>query len=357
MQPDVAPPDDLPAVLAWREARRAGVLPALRAGYVPAARGVRVVRGADPLDADVRTAVAMAAVHPDVTLGGWAAARLHERACLAARGAGPTPAARRGVAPRRDRHEPPVLDGRPVHGRTGELLPVLLLAPPEVRLRAGPGRRLVRSRVLPEERVRVSGLWVTSPLRSAFDLARFGRHPDAVVGLDRMRALGLVRSEDLADLIRERPRWRGSAEARRALSASADGVESPQESRMRLVWLAAGLPVPRCNPVVLDADGRFVARVDLLDESSGVVAEYDGAVHSAADRRSADARRQERLQALGLEVLRATSVDLATPTARARWQGRARAARERALARRGSALWRTAPAAQREEVGRRPASA
>jgi hypothetical protein len=300
----------------------------------------------------------MAAVHPDVTLGGWAAVRLHERARLAAGAGAQTTVHGRGAGPRRDRHEPPVLDGRPVHGRSDELLPVLLLAPPEVRLRAGPGRQLVRSRVLPEERVRMSGLWVTSPLRSAFDLARFGRHPDAVVGLDRMRALGLVRPEDLAELIRARPRWRGTAEARRALAVSDDGVESPQESRMRLVWLAAGLPVPRCNPVVLDAEGRFVARVDFLDESSGVVAEYDGAVHSAADRRSADARRQERLHALGLEVLRATSVDLATPTGRARWQQRAVSARERALARRGSARWRTAPAAEaRGAAGRRRSTA
>jgi hypothetical protein len=132
------------------------------------------------------------------------------------------------------------------------------------------------------------------------------------------------------------------ATARRALALSADGVESPQESRMRLVWLAAGLPVPRCHAVVLDGGGRFVGRVDVLDESSGLVAEYDGAVHSKADRRSADADRQERLQAVGIEVLRATSTDFATPTSRARWQGRARAARARAMALRPRARWQLA---------------
>jgi hypothetical protein len=284
----------------------------------------------------------MAAVHPDVTLGGWAAARMHERAVLAAAPA--TPRRPRHAGPRRGGPgEAPWFDGWPIHGRGSGPLPVLLLAPPEVRLAAGPGRRLVRSRVLPGERVEMTGMPVTGPLRTAFDLARFGPHEDAVVGLDRLRALGLLDVGDLDVLLRERRRWSGVAAARRALALSADGVESPQESRMRLVWLAAGLPVPRCNAVVLDAAGGFVARVDVLDTSSGLVAEYDGAVHSGADRRSTDAVRQERLQTVGIEVLRATSADLATPTSRARWQARARAARARAMAWGPRARWQLAP--------------
>ncbi len=232
----------------------------------------------------------------------------------------------------------PWFDGTPVLARTAST-PVLLLAPPEVRLDPGPGRRLLRSRVPPEERQVLGGMPVTTPLRTAFDLARLGPEADAVVGLDRLRALGLVDPADLHDLIRSRSRWRGRAAAGRALALSADGVESPQESRMRMVWLQGGLPVPVCNADVLDADRRFVARVDVLDPASGLAAEYDGAVHASADRRSADASRQERLQALGIEVVRATSTDLATPTSRARWQARARAARDRALARRPTARW------------------
>ncbi|WP_213281559.1 hypothetical protein [Cellulomonas hominis] len=237
--------------------------------------------------------------------------------------------------------EVPFFDGVSASGRPA-LLPVLLLAPREVRLTARPGQRLLRSRVSPDERVLVDGIPVTAPVRTAFDVARTAGIEDAVAGLDRLRALGLLDVEELAGLVRRRGGWRGVGAARRALALSADGVESPQESRMRLVWLAAGLPVPRCNPVVLDADGRFVARVDVLDESSGLVAEYDGAVHSGADRRSADADRQERLHAVGIEVLRATSADLATPTSRARWQARALAARRRALERRPRARWHVA---------------
>ena len=327
---------DLPAVLSARDAAARGRRADLRAGYVRAAHGVHVAAGAGIDDPDVRIAVAVTGAPDSVTLGGWAAARLHEREALRRRAAD-----RRAPGDARPASDEALLfDGAVVGGRPGDLRPVLLLAPPEVRLARRPGQRLLRSRVAPGERVALDGVAVTDGTRTAFDLARTSPPEDAVVGLDRLRALGLLRVEDLHALLRERSRWRGVPAARRALALSADGVESPQETRMRLAWLGAGLPAPLCNPEVLDDAGRFVARVDVLDPTSGLVAEYDGAVHAAADRRSADAARQERLQSLGIEVLRATSVDLATAEARARWQGRARAARGRAAHRLPSARWR-----------------
>lgn len=332
---------DLPAVVATRQAVALGRRADLRTVYRPtAARGVHVIQGADPRDPDVRAAVAVAAVPDAVTLGGWAAARRHEQAVLeAVERPGRRPAGRgtRPAAP----SGPPVFDGVAAGGR-GPLLPVLVLAPPEVRLTRVPGRRLLRSRVLPEERVRLGGTWTTAPLRTAFDLARTGDEEDAVVGLDRLRALGLLDAGALAELLDARRGWRGVRAARRALALSADGVESPQESRLRLRWVAAGLPPPLCNPVVLDGSGRFVGRVDLLDEASGLVGEYDGAVHAAADRRAADARRQELLHATGLEVVRATSADLADPASRARWEHRLLSAHARACRRRPTSTWRLA---------------
>lgn len=294
-----------------------------------AGRGVHVVLGTDLTDPDVRTEVAVAAAPSAVTLGGWAAARLHERLATNHRG--------------REQGAALVFDGLTQGPGSWGPDPVLLLAPPEVRLTPGPGRRLVRSRVDAGERVDIAGLTVTSPLRTAFDIARLSTEADAVVGLDRLRALGLVDGGELRDLLTQRRGWRGVRAARRVLDLSADRVESPQESRLRLLWLAAGLPEPQCNPVVVDRTGAFVARVDVLDPSSGLVGEYDGAVHSSAANRSADAERQERLESIGLVVVRATAVDLATHRARAGWQARARAAHQRALARRPTAEWKVLP--------------
>jgi len=336
MRPD--PGGDLPAVVSTRDAVARGRRGDLRAGYVRVARGVHVAAGTQIDDPDVRIAVAMTGAPETVTLGGWAAARLHERDALRSR------AASHGSRGPRGRDDGALLfDGAVVGGRPGDLRPVLLLGPPETRLAPRAGERLLRSRVAPHERAALDGYAITDVTRTAFDLARTSPPVDAVVGLDRLRALGLLCAEDLQILVRERSRWRGAGAARRALALSTDGVESPQETRMRLVWLEAGLPAPVCNPDVLDEDGLFVARVDVLDPASGLAAEYDGAVHSGAERRSADAARQERLRALGVEVLRATSVDLATAEARARWQGRARTAYARAVAQRPTARWHLAP--------------
>lgn len=312
--------DALPSVMTTAEARRRGVLALLRNGtYVRVTRAVYVVAGVDPEHPDVRIAVAAAGLPAGVVIGGWAAARLHER----------------GRTGKRD--DATYFDGLDRSGRVHQ--PVLLLSDRATRLVATPYRRLVRSGVPVEERQRIGRRLVTSPMRTAFDLARLSTREDAVVGLDRLRALGLVDPWGLKQMFDDRPRWWGVDRARRALALSADGVESPQESVMRLVWREARLPVPVCNATILDDTGDVVARVDLLDTGVGLVGEYDGAVHASARRRSADAARQERLEALGLIVVRATAEDMSTERGRAAWRVRLRQAYERARASGGPGRW------------------
>lgn len=307
-------PDSIPAVLTAARARASGCSHLLRDGsYRRVAHGVYLVSGADPGHPDVRIALATASLAPAVVVGGWASGRLHER-----RRAG-----RRAVL------QFDGLTGPPFHPR-----PVLLLAGPETRMSPQPFRELVRSRVPDGEREVVDGVPVTTPLRTAFDIARRGDLQEGVRALDRLRSLGLVSESELSRFITERARWPGAGRARRALAFSSDRVESGQESVLRTLWCEAGLPRPRSNAVVEDRDGRFVARVDVLDAEAGLVGEYDGAVHASARRRSADAARQERLEALGLVVVRATAVDVASEAGRVAWAARLREAWDRARRRR-----------------------
>jgi hypothetical protein len=311
--------DALPAVMTTRQAAENGALALLRNGtYRRVGHGVYLVAGADRSDPDVRTAVATAGLPSGVVVGGWAAARVHERRSL-----------RRG--------ETALFDGGD-RARGGPAA-VLLLAGRRTRLVDTPFRQLVRSPVPPDERCRVDGLVVTTPLRTAFDLARLAPLDEGVVALDRLRAISAIDPDALGRLVAERSRWQGGARARRALALSADGVESPQESVLRLLWIEAGLPRPRCNVSVFDAAGAFVGRVDLIDPALGLVGEYDGAVHAAAQRRSRDAERQERLEALGLVVVRATATDVLDGAGRHSWSARLRRAAARARVRTGPRLW------------------
>ena len=131
-------------------------------------------------------------------------------------------------------------------------------------------------------------------------------------------------------MVRDRRRHVGRPRALRVAALMDAGAESPQESLLRLTWIGAGLPRPRANQVVVDTSARFVARVDLLDDVTGVVGEYDGALHADAARRSRDARRQEELEDLGLVVVRATANDIDHRGTGSAWQQRLRAAYRRA---------------------------
>ena len=107
-----------------------------------------------------------------------------------------------------------------------------------------------------------------------------------------------------------RPR-RDASRRRRALDLADGRAASGPESRLRYVWqVEAGLPKPTVNVAVLDSSGAFAGIPDLLDEASGLVGEYDGGQHRELVQHTNDNAREERLESLGLVVVRATSVDL-----------------------------------------------
>lgn len=150
----------------------------------------------------------------------------------------------------------------------------------------------------------VAGIPLTSPLRTAFDLAR---RPDLVTGviaLDALLHLRLIDAEELRDYIDEHPRWRGVRVAARALALSEPKAESPGETRLRLVLVAGGLPRPEAQIELYDPDGGFVARTDLGYREQQLGVEYDGAQHR--DSLAEDMRRQNAIFALGWGLRRYT---------------------------------------------------
>ncbi|HET7661976.1 MAG TPA: type IV toxin-antitoxin system AbiEi family antitoxin domain-containing protein [Oryzihumus sp.] len=107
---------------------------------------------------------------------------------------------------------------------------------------------------------------------------------------------------------------RGSATAMLEL---VDGrSESVGESRTRLVLHALGLPVPEPQAEIRDARGVLVGRVDLFFRQQRTVVEFDGLLKYREEGQRALVRekvREDRLRALGLEVVRLTWRDLDDP--------------------------------------------
>lgn len=124
----------------------------------------------------------------------------------------------------------------------------------------------------------VNGLPVTTPLRTAFDLARHLPRDLAVRHLDALaRATGVTACEIL-QLADRYPRARGLPRARIALPLMDGGAQSHQETRIRLILIDDGLPAPKTQ--ILVSDGVNDAFIDMGYNEPKVGFDYEGKHHS-----------------------------------------------------------------------------
>jgi hypothetical protein len=188
--------------------------------------------------------------------------------------------------------------------------PIEVTVPEPARFRAPDGLVVVRSPLPSDDVGARAGVPVTSPGRTAFDVARRLPLIEAIVVVDAMLAARLLTPADLAASALARPGWPGLPRLRRVLELCDAGAESPQETRLRLVLIAGGLPRPVCQYQVVDGRGRFVARVDLAYPERKLAIEYEGDHHRGRVAFQRDLRRMNRLRALGWTVLRFGAADI-----------------------------------------------
>jgi hypothetical protein len=160
----------------------------------------------------------------------------------------------------------------------------------------------------------VAGVPCAIPERALFDeMRRSTSLRSAVVTVDMTVAAGLTSLQAMSEYVAGRNGWTGVPGARKALLLATADCRSPQESRMRLIWmLDAALPEPRCNRPVFDLQGHLLGYPDLFDPVAGVVGEYDGADHTERDRRRSDAAREEVFRDHDLEYFELVRGDLAS---------------------------------------------
>ncbi|MDN5757592.1 MAG: DUF559 domain-containing protein [Tomitella sp.] len=183
---------------------------------------------------------------------------------------------------------------------------------PRTGSRRSSGALLVRNEDLPfDEVLRVAGMRVTSPARTAFDLGRMRDGEEAVIVLDALFAATGLALDDVMEIAAGHPRVGGLPRLRRVLQLIDGGAESPQETRTRLLIIRHGLPPPQTQVRVRDEYGRIFARVDLGWPWWKVAVEYDGAWHwERKNQRCNDIERHEILTNLGWRVVRVTADQL-----------------------------------------------
>ncbi|MEZ0050776.1 hypothetical protein ABIA30_001774 [Mycobacterium sp. MAA66] len=139
---------------------------------------------------------------------------------------------------------------------------------------------IVRNETLGEDELAmIAGIWVTTPARTAFDLARhLPRHP-ALARLDALMSSAPFAVDDVALLAKRHKGVRGLRRLPAVLPLVDGGAESPRETWLRLLFIDAGLPEPTTQFVVRNESGRYVRRIDMCWEDFKVGVEYDGTQH------------------------------------------------------------------------------
>jgi hypothetical protein len=157
--------------------------------------------------------------------------------------------------------------------------------------------------------IEVGNVRVTTPLRTALDLACCLSRRDALAALDAfMRLHGITREQMQRELVRYFRR-RGVVQARQLVPLADPRSESSGESWTRMDMLDHGLPVPQLQWWV-DVDGVPTYRLDLAYPKHRVAVEFDGReFHESPERRDADLRRRTWLRDHGWTVIVVTKND------------------------------------------------
>lgn len=155
--------------------------------------------------------------------------------------------------------------------------------------------------------VEVQGVRVSGPHRMFVELASVLCLVDLVVVGDALVRMGKATPESLLAAC-ERSESRHAAAALRAARFVRAEVDSPMETRLRMLIVLAGLPEPVVNHTIRDRDGRVLRRFDLSYPGVRLIVEYDGRQHvEVRTNWISDLDRREELDDNGWRLLVVTS--------------------------------------------------
>ncbi|GAA0615799.1 hypothetical protein GCM10009547_17220 [Sporichthya brevicatena] len=172
-----------------------------------------------------------------------------------------------------------------------------------------PGLRILPAG-LPDEHVTLlEGLPVSTPARTAVDLARHLHFEPGLVAVESLRFQHKISDAQLAAVLEECRGWPHIRRARRTIEFSTDLSESPLESDTRLAFLRAMVPPYRQQVEVVDALG-VKRRLDFLFGLRAGV-ETDGRLkYSSPEDLWREKKRQDALLEVGFPLLRLTAADI-----------------------------------------------
>lgn len=172
------------------------------------------------------------------------------------------------------------------------------------------GVEVWEERIEADEIAVVEGMRITTPARTALDLARRCRLGVAVAAIDALVQATDLKMADVELLVDRYRGRRGMKRARAALELVDGGAQSPKETWLRLLLIEAGFPRPQTQIAVRNEWNWIEAYLDMGWEDIKLAVEYDGDQHrSSRYQYVKDIRRLERLEQLGWIVVRVVAED------------------------------------------------
>jgi hypothetical protein len=165
--------------------------------------------------------------------------------------------------------------------------------------------------LLPEDWTWIAGVRVTTPRRTAVDLACKLSRREAMAALDVFARVHGVTVQEMNRLLLRYRRRRGVIQARELVQLTDPRAESRGESWTRLAIHDDGLPPPEPQWwVVVDGVERY--RLDLAYPRARVLVEYDGEeFHTSPEDREHDEARRDLLRRRGWYVIVVTKESFA----------------------------------------------
>lgn len=177
-------------------------------------------------------------------------------------------------------------------------------------IRSPRGIVIRHERIAEDEMTCVAGIPVTTLARTAFDLGRFLPRKKALERLDALMHACPFSTEDVLMLTDRYRGARGVAKLKAVLPLVDGGAASLPETRLRLLYIDAGLPRPATQIAIVDEWGRVVRTVDMGWEEFQVASEYEGGQHQT-DRAQyiKDLKVLPKLRQLGWDVMQVIKED------------------------------------------------
>jgi hypothetical protein len=188
-------------------------------------------------------------------------------------------------------------------------------APAEVTVpnrgqRSHTGLIVHRAQLAPGEIKEVRGLRVTSPVRTAYDLARRGDLVERVVAVDRLANVHRFSPDLLLNFTARNRRARGNDLVPYVLAYADRRAGSPMETRLRMLIVQAGLPKPEVQWVVQDEYTHTAVWLDLAWPDHMIGIEYEGEGHTDPDQVLRDIARYTALVDKGWRIYRYTKLEI-----------------------------------------------